>query len=191
MKKNLIILLSFFFFQSNLSQTNQDISDAAMSIIDSDIIYNGDWVTIPYPNGDVPPTIGVCTDVIIRALRKISIDLQKEIHEDMKENFAEYPNNWGLTKPYSSMDHRRVWNQMKYFERQGKSLNITIDAENYKPGDIVAYDLGGGTTHIAIVVDVKSDDGERYQIVHNIGGGQVMEDTLFSYHKIIGHYRLF
>ena len=191
MKKLFLLLFFSLFINLNLSQTNQDISDAAISIIDSNIIYNGDWVTIPYPNGDVPPTIGVCTDVIIRTLREIGIDLQKEIHEDMKENFAEYPNNWGLTKPYSSMDHRRVWNQMKYFERQGKSLNITTDAENYKPGDIVAYDLGGGKTHIAIVVDVKSDDGERFQIVHNIGRGQVMEDKLFSYHKIIGHYRLF
>ena len=190
MKKYLIILLSFFFLQIN-SQINQDISDAALSIINPEIEYISEYVSLNYPNGDVDPQKGVCTDVIVRALREIGINLQKEIHEDMKDNFSYYPQLWGHSGADKNIDHRRVPNQMKYFERQGKSLNITTNEENYKPGDIVAYDLGGGTTHIAIVVDVKSDDGERYQIVHNIGRGQVMEDTLFSYHKIIGHYRIF
>ena len=165
------------------------LSDAAISLTEQKVIYDPSYFKLDYPNGDVLADRGVCTDVVIRAYRKLGIDLQKEVHEDMKVNFDKYPKKWGLSKPDKNIDHRRVPNLMVFFKRHGTEKPISANAKDYLPGDIVCWDLGGGITHIGIVVNKKSDDGVRYLIVHNIGAGQVLEDGLFSYYKIIGHYR--
>jgi uncharacterized protein len=165
----------------------QKLSSAALELTKQKVEYDPQYFSIPYPNGDVPADKGVCTDVVIRAYRKVSIDLQKEVHEDMKANFSLYPKKWGLKKTDRNIDHRRVPNLMTYFTRKGTVKKISDKAEDYVPGDIVAWNLTGAVTHIGIVVDKKSPDGKRYMIVHNIGFGQVMEDVLFEY-KIIGHY---
>ncbi len=164
------------------------LSDAALELTKQVVTYDPRYFVIDYPNGDIPADKGVCTDVIIRAYRKVGIDLQKEVHEDMVGSFREYPQKWGLKKPDTNIDHRRVPNLMTFFSRKGKIKPITPNATDYVPGDIVCWDLGGGITHIGLVVAVKSDDGKRYQIVHNIGEGQVLADCLFEF-EIIGHYR--
>lgn len=164
------------------------LADSAATLTRQQVTYDPQYFSIDYPNGDVPANKGVCTDVIIRAYRKVGIDLQKEVHEDIRSDFSAYPKNWGLKKPDKNIDHRRVPNLMTYFERQKAKLGITDKASDYKPGDIVCWNLGGGILHIGIVVNQKSADGKRNLIVHNIGAGQVLEDMLFSY-KIIGHYR--
>lgn len=164
------------------------LSKAAITLTDQEVAYDPSYFSIAYPGGDVPADKGVCTDVVIRAYRKVGIDLQKEVHEDMKANFKAYPNKWGLTKTDTNIDHRRVPNLMTYFTRKGSSKPISQNASDYQPGDIVCWNLGGAVTHIGIVVNKKSADGTRYLIVHNIGGGQVLADCLFTY-TIIGHYR--
>lgn len=163
------------------------LSAAAILLTHDEVQYDPAYFSIAYPNGDVPEGKGVCTDVVIRAYRKLGIDLQKEVHEDMKSNFGKYPKIWGLSSTDKNIDHRRVPNLMTYLERHGEVLVKSIEAEDYKPGDIVSWNLGGATTHIGIVVNKKSDDGKRYLISHNIGNGQELSDCLFSY-KIIGHY---
>lgn len=163
------------------------LSSAALELTKQQVQYDPQYFSIPYPNGDVPANKGVCTDVVIRAYRKLGIDLQKEVHEDMVSNFSIYPKNWGLKKTDKNIDHRRVPNLMTYFSRKGVVKKISEKPEDYVPGDIVCWNLGGAITHIGIVVDKKSTDGKRNLIVHNIGGGQVLEDMLFDY-KIIGHY---
>ena len=150
--------------------------------------YISDYVRIPYPGGDVPPATGVCTDEVIRSYRAVGIDLQKEVHEDRTRNFGAYPHRW-QRQPDSNIDHRRVPNLMVFFARKGTQLPASTRASDYQPGDIVAWDLGGGVTHIGIVVDRKGS-ADRYMIVHNIGRGPQMEDVLFDW-KIIGHYRYF
>ena len=164
------------------------LSESAMELTQLIVKYDPAYYKISYPNGDIPAHKGVCTDVIIRAYRKMGIDLQKEVHEDMKLNFGKYPRIWGLSKTDKNIDHRRVPNLMVFFERHGSVKPITGNPADYIPGDIVCWNLGGAVTHIGIVVNRKSSDGKRYLIVHNIGGGQVMEDCLFDF-KIIGHYR--
>ena len=164
------------------------LSTAAISLTKDQVKYDPTYFVIKYPNGDVPAGRGVCTDVVIRAYRKLGIDLQKEVHEDMKENFSVYPKNWGMKSTDKNIDHRRVPNLMKFFERHNGRLSVTNDANDYKPGDLVCWKLGGGINHIGLVVDKKSRDGKRFMIVHNIGAGQVFADCLFEY-KIIGHYR--
>lgn len=166
----------------------QDLCAAALELTNQEVRYDPAYFSISYPNGDVPSDRGVCTDVIIRAYREVGIDLQKEVHEDMKANFNLYPNIWGLTSTDTNIDHRRVPNLMTYFNRHGITKAITSNPEDYLPGDIVCWNLGGATTHIGIVVNEKSSNGERHLMVHNIGRGQVLEDCLFSY-RIIGHYR--
>lgn len=163
------------------------LSDAAVAIINPKVKYDPAYVVIKYPGGDVDPQKGVCTDVVIRAYRRLSIDLQKEVYEDMKDHFNKYPSTWGLKKPDTNIDHRRVPNLMVFFERHGTVKAISNDPATYAAGDIVCWNLGGDVTHIGLVVNKKSDDGKRLQVVHNIGGGQVLADCLFDY-KIIGHY---
>jgi uncharacterized protein YijF (DUF1287 family) len=154
--------------------------------------YDPSYVRISYPGGDVPADTGVCTDEIIRSYRTVGIDLQKEVHEDMAQNFSVYPRSWRwlLARPDSNIDHRRVPNLMVFFGRKGKLLSLSGNAEDYSPGDLVTWDLGGGVPHIGIVVDRKSPQSGRYMIVHNIGQGPKLEDVLFNW-KITGHYRYF
>ncbi len=162
---------------------------AAIERTNHAVRYDGTYVRIPYPGGDVPVDTGVCTDEIVRAYRAVGVDLQKEVHEDMIANFSKYPRKWHRTQPDSNIDHRRVPNLMVFFQRKGESLAITRRAEDYSPGDLVTYDLGGNVPHIGIVVDRRGSSG-RYMIVHNIGQGPKMEDVLFNW-KITGHYRYY
>lgn len=163
------------------------LADSAWTLTAQHVSYDPSYFRIGYPNGDVPSGKGVCTDVIIRAYRKLGIDLQKEVHEDMRVNFNKYPKNWGLSRTDTNIDHRRVPNLMTFFSRHGTIKPITQNPDDYQPGDIVCWNLGGGTTHIGIVSQRKSHDRKRYLIIHNIGQGQVAEDVLFDY-RIIGHY---
>lgn len=187
MKIKFIIFL-FFFVKLSFSQVKENkLSIAALELTKHKVTYDPNYFSISYPNGDVPPDKGVCTDVIIRAYRKLGIDLQKEVHEDMLKNFSLYPKIWGLKRTDKNIDHRRVPNLMTFFSRKGTVDIKSKKSEDYIPGDIVCWNLHGGITHIGIVVNKKSKDGKRYMIVHNIGNGQVLEDCLFDF-KIIGHY---
>ncbi len=152
------------------------------------IIYNPAYFRIKYPMGDIPEKYGVCTDVIIRSYRAMGIDLQQKIHIDMKRNFSLYPKLWKLSKPDSNIDHRRVPNLMVFFKRFGISLPINKNPKLYLPGDIVTWNLEGAITHIGIVSDKISKKTGNPLIVHNIGGGPVLQDMLFDY-KITGHFR--
>ncbi len=162
--------------------------EAALSRLKHFVIYDGSYKKIKYPMGDVDPSRGVCTDVVIRSYRRVGIDLQKEVHLDMRANFARYPKIWGLKKPDPNIDHRRVPNLRVFFARQGTRLPVTNDPADYRPGDLVTWRLDNGLPHIGIVVNRKSPDGKRPMVVHNIGLGPVLEDMLFDY-KITGHYR--
>lgn len=167
---------------------DQKLADAAITLTKDKVVYNGAYVSIPYPNGDVPKTQGVCTDVIIRAYRKLGIDLQKEVHIDMKSNFSTYPKIWGLKKTDTNIDHRRVPNLETFFTRKGQKLSISKNASDYKTGEMVTWMIGGKMPHIGIVTHLKSLDGKRPLIVHNVGGGQVLEDCLFNY-EVVGHFK--
>lgn len=181
------VLLLLYGVGAQAQATEHTLANAAIALTNDRVIYDPSYFKIDYPGGDVPADRGVCTDVIIRAYRKLGIDLQVEVHRDMVAHFNQYPKNWGLTKPDKNIDHRRVPNLMVFFERHGITKPITKNPDDYLPGDIVAWNLGGNLTHIGIVIHQKSNDGLRNLIVHNIGNGQEISDCLFSY-KIIGHY---
>lgn len=166
----------------------EKLSDAAITLTKDKVIYDPSYFSISYPNGDVPKGKGVCTDVVIRAYRKLGIDLQKEVHEDMKKNFSKYPQKWGLKKTDPNIDHRRVPNLQVFFTRFGKSLEVTDKASDYKTGDLVTWMINDKMPHIGIVTSRKTADGKRNLIVHNVGAGQVLEDCLFKY-TITGHYQ--
>ena len=170
--------------------TIADLIAAAKERTSHDVKYDGSYFSISYPGGDVPKNIGVCTDVVIRSYRKIGVDLQKKIHEDMLTNFSLYPSKriWSLTKPDKNIDHRRVPNLRVFFKRFGKTLEVSSDPNDYSPGDLVTWMLPGNLPHIGIVIDEMSDDKNRPLIVHNIGEGPKINDMLFDY-PITGHYR--
>jgi uncharacterized protein YijF (DUF1287 family) len=206
MKYICIVLIALSFFSCNQKESNklaftntpktavktfeEKLSEAAISIIDPSIDYDPAYFSIKYPNGDIPANKGVCTDVVIRSYRKLGIDLQKEVHEDMVENFSKYPNlkKWGMTKTDTNIDHRRVPNLEVFFERKGTKLPVSEDPKDYKTGELVTWMINDKLPHIGIIINKKSEDGKRNLIVHNVGGGQVLEDCLFEY-KIVGHYR--
>ena len=173
------------------SQPIRSILDSAREQLKITTNYTQEYRVIPYPNGDMPPDTGACTDVVIRAFRKAGVDLQKEVHEDMAANFSAYPQKWGLAHTDTNIDHRRVPNLQTFFTRKGKSAPISANGEDYKPGDVVTWDLDGkGMTHIGLVSNDWNDHDKRYLIIHNIGGGVAEEDRLFAW-KITGHYRYF
>lgn len=184
---SLLVLAASLYGQSGEDLFAERLASAALSLTQQEVVYDPAYYSIDYPNGDVPSHRGVCTDVVIRAYRLLDIDLQREVHEDMVAHFQLYPAIWGLSRPDSNIDHRRVPNLMKYFERFGTEKAITSRAADYLPGDIVCWNLGGGITHIGILIRNSSHTGSRPLVVHNIGGGQVVEDCLFDF-RIIGHY---
>jgi uncharacterized protein YijF (DUF1287 family) len=189
-RRCLVLLIVFVAGHAALAQDQffVQLASAAIDLTKTEVQYDPTYFVISYPNGDVPADKGVCTDVVIRAYRKLGVDLQKEVHEDMKGNFSLYPKNWGLKKTDTNIDHRRVPNLMTYFSRFGTVLKKSKEAKDYFPGDIVTWNLGGGIGHIGIVSNKKSEDGKRYLVVHNIGRGQQISDCLFEF-VITGHYR--
>ncbi len=137
----------------------------------------------------MPLEKGVCTDVVVRALRgAVNLDLQKLVHEDMKIEFSAYPNIWGLKKPDPNIDHRRVPNLKTYFNRRGFSLPVTRRVADYLAGDLVTCTVGRNLAHIMVVSDKKTTDGVPF-VIHNIGSGTKEEDRLFEF-PITGHYRV-
>jgi len=186
-----LTLLTSISFAQEIAKPSfaEKINAAALKRTEATVRYDPAYVVLDYPGGDVPADTGVCTDVVIRTLRTaVGIDLQKEVHEDMRANFSKYPKNWGAKRADKHIDHRRVPNLQRYFERHGARLEITKNAADYKPGDLVAWDLTGrGLWHIGVVV--SHPEKKTPWIVHNIGAGPELEDCLFNW-KVIGHYRL-
>ncbi|WP_215398539.1 DUF1287 domain-containing protein [Rheinheimera oceanensis] len=190
LKLTLLLLLLLLPLRSMADTFNDKLVAAALERTEHKVRYDGRYMRIAYPNGDVPADMGVCTDVVIRSYRALGIDLQQLVHEDMRDNFALYPSKriWGLTRPDSNIDHRRVPNLQAFFSRHGESLVVSRQGSNYQPGDLVTWMLPGNLPHIGIVVNKTSADGQRPLIVHNIGAGPVLADMLFDY-SITGHYR--
>ncbi|PWQ97374.1 hypothetical protein DKT75_07320 [Leucothrix arctica] len=167
------------------------LSNAAIDRTKHRVRYDGAYIKIGYPWGDVPKSIGVCTDVVIRAYRKMGIDLQKEVHQDISKDFYAYPNltKWGLTKPDPNIDHRRVYNLQAFFKRHKAELPRSRNPRDYKPGDLVTWMVGPTFPHIGVVVNKPSKaDPNRLMISHNIGNGPQIEDILFRF-PMTGHYR--
>jgi uncharacterized protein YijF (DUF1287 family) len=182
-------LLVLFTLQAG-AQNDEEMTElvaAARQQIGLTTSYDPAYRVLEYPGGDVPLQTGVCTDVLVRAYRDIGLDLQKLVHEDMAANFADYPQDWGLSHPDPNIDHRRVPNLMQFFSSNGDSLEMTLDPEDYHPGHVVAWRLDNGRLHIGLASDRRAPNGNPL-IIHNIGSGAREEDILFQF-EIIGHYR--
>lgn len=178
-----------------LAQTAAATTDPVRSLLAAaherttrEVRYDGRYLQIPYPNGDVPDDIGVCTDLVIRSYRALGLDLQALVHEDMRDHFEVYPSLWGLRRPDRNIDHRRVPNLETFFHRNGKTLPLSRAGRDYRPGDLLTWRLPGNLPHIGIVSDQLSEDQQRPLIHHNIGAGPVLEDMLFEY-PLHGRYR--
>jgi uncharacterized protein len=165
------------------------LARAARLQIGKTVRYDPSYQSLKYPNGDVPIEVGVCSDVVVRALRAFNgMDLQKLVHEDMKNNFAEYPQRWGLKAPDKNIDHRRVPNLQTFFKRNGLALPTSRNPNDYQPNDIVTCIVPPNLPHIMIVSDRTNATG-RPLIIHNIGDGTREEDRLLEF-QLTGHYRI-
>lgn len=183
--KHVVFLLSLL---ASVAVADSRLPELARRQIGVTVEYDSAYVGLAYPGGDVPEERGVCTDVVIRALRLLDFDLQKEVHEDMKRNFAAYPKYWGLKRPDKNIDHRRVPNLQTFFKRRGWGLPVSRDAADYKPGDLVTCLVGDSLPHIMIVSDRRNEEGIPL-VIHNIGVGTEEEDCLFTF-PLTGHYRV-
>lgn len=183
----LLIVLALAVASTALADPPKLVSAARLQTR-SAVVYDGAYIRIEYPMGDVPEGRGVCTDVVIRAYRTLGIDLQALVHEDMRANFGRYPQLWGLTRPDTNIDHRRVPNLQRFFERANATVRSAGPTAIYLPGDLVTWMLPGNLPHIGIVSDRSAPNASRPLIIHNIGAGTVEEDMLFAY-PITGHYR--
>ncbi len=183
-RMSMTIVMGVLVQQTWAVQAQKLVTDARQQI-GRTLYYDPAYTALKYPLGDVPLVKGVCTDVIIRALRLQGIDLQQRIHEDMKKNFSAYPKKWGLKTTDRNIDHRRVPNIMTYFKRQ----NYTVQNQQYLAGDIVTWDLGKGLVHIGILSDRKAGGSNTPLVIHNIGQG-TQENNILHQFKIIGHYRI-
>jgi uncharacterized protein YijF (DUF1287 family) len=184
MNKLLVILFIGISLSFNDANKIQKIINHAKWQSTQDVTYDGRYMRIGYPGGDVPPNIGVCTDVIIRAYRSVNIDLQKLIHEDIVNN----PGVYNVKKVDSNIDHRRVPNMKRFLKRKGAQKSVTYNESDYLPGDIVFWNVAAG--HVGLVTDIKIPNTNRYLVVHNIGAGPQIEDFLFRA-QIVDHYRWF
>jgi uncharacterized protein YijF (DUF1287 family) len=138
-----------------------DILVGAKKTVLNAAAYTEGYVVIPYPNGDVPREMGVCTDVIIRAVRNAGLDLQKELHEDVRRAKAAYPM---VKKANPHIDQRRVATLLPYFKRRWEQHSAKLDDPNdpVRPGDIVFMDTfpsRSGPDHIGIVSDTIGESG--------------------------------
>lgn len=183
------VFLFFLISVASVLAEGGKIVEAARKQIGVTTSYDGSYVAMKFPGGDVPLETGVCTDVVVRALRNsLSLDLQKEVNTDMKASFSSYPKIWGLRSTDRNIDHRRVPNLKTYFKRKGYKLAVTKKKEDYLPGDLVTCTVPPNLPHIMIVSDKKSADGTPL-VIHNIGSGAVEENRLFSF-TLTGHYRI-
>ncbi|MBI2950250.1 MAG: DUF1287 domain-containing protein [Verrucomicrobia bacterium] len=183
-------LISFSLLVHSAEKTNlPSIVRSAREQIGKTVRYDPSYQALAYPNGDVPIEAGVCSDVIVRALRtSLGMDLQKLVHEDMKRDFSSYPQNWGLKRPDKNIDHRRVPNLQAFFKRSGYELPVSKNPRDYQPGDLVTCLVPPNLPHIMIVSNHTNAAG-RPLIIHNIGAGAQEEDRLFEF-KLTGHYRI-
>jgi uncharacterized protein YijF (DUF1287 family) len=173
-----------------LASKREQVVDAALAQIGVTTLYDPTYVKLAYPEGDVPGDRGVCTDVIIRALRKVNVDLQVLVHDDKKKAPEAYPREWGKSPLDASIDHRRVPNLMVFFKREKKQVPLSQVEADYLPGDIVVWRLPSGLLHVGLVTDRLVPGTRRPLMVHNIGEGAQCEDALFEF-TMVGHYRWF
>ena len=169
-------------------ETGGRLAAAALAHSHDKVLFDPAYYKIAYPNGDVAPGKGAAADVIIRCFRKCGIDLQQQVHEDMAQHFRAYPQLWGALAPDTNIDHRRVANLQRYFERKGQTLAPTRNPGDYRPGDIVIWSLANADRHIGIVVPGPGNHADEAWVVHNLGAGVKWEGVLFDY-KIDAHFR--
>ena len=184
-----MILLAVLSSGALASPSATGLVAAARSQVGVTLSYDPRYERLAYPGGDVPLERGVCTDVVVRAYRKLGADLQVLVHQDMKQawNVYQKKGRWQMKAPDRNIDHRRVPNLATFFGRHGSSLPVSKDGGNYKPGDIVTWMLPGNLTHIGIVSDKQAAGGVPL-VIHNIGAGTREENILFAY-PVTGHYR--
>lgn len=182
-----VVLFLLMLASPGYAAPEPDLVAAAESQVGVTVMYDPSYQKLSYPGGDVPIERGVCTDVVVRAYRKLGVDLQVLVNRDMQRAWSAYPRKWGLRRPDPNIDHRRVPNLATFFARHGIALPVSGDASDYQPGDIVVWELPGALPHIGIVSHKRSARGVPL-IVHNIGWGTRIEDVLFTY-RITGHFR--
>jgi len=165
---------------------------AKKTVLNADAYTEG-YVTIPFPLGDVPREIGVCTDVVIRAVRNAGVDLQKALHDDIKRAPKAYPMVKGRANPH--IDQRRVKTLLPYFVRHWEAHTARLDdpADPLRPGDVIFMDTfpsKAGPDHIGILSDRLDDQGLPLVINNWTTGTVTAEMDLLTFVPVLHRFRL-
>jgi len=143
-----------------------------------------------WAGGYPPDDIGVCADVIWRALLAAGYNLKDMIDEDIRNHPEAYPK---IVKPDPNIDFRRTRNLKIFFDRHLMKIDLEehpiYDLQAWQPGDIVV--MYPDYHHIGIVSDQRNFMGVPY-FIHNTGQADREEDILLyaTYHATItAHYR--
>jgi len=155
-------------------------------------VYAGGYEKIGYPWGDVARDKGVCTDVVIRAMRNAGWDLQSLVFEDMKKS----PKAYGGAAPDPNISHRRVKTLVKFFTRRFKSLGAALDAPGAKrwaPGDVVFIDTfpkKAGPDHIGVLSEETGGGGLPLVVNNWTYGFHESQMDLLSGYAVTHRFRL-
>lgn len=172
------------------------ILDAARQEVGRGVRYSDKYYTIPYPGGDVPADVGASTDLVVRALRAVGLDLQQAIHEDRKQNPDRYPTQrWKSRSIDPSIDHRRVANLFVWLQSHAREVTTHTDAESlrrFHPGDLVMWGADGNRfpVHVGVVSDRRSDEGVPYVVDLNRKDGTASENHLVTDWYVRAHFRV-
>jgi hypothetical protein len=177
-----------------LTSRQRKIVDAARALMHRHLVYRDAY----YAGGDPPPDEGVCTDLVVRSLRAVGLDLRALMNSDIKAAPQAYPlSRWRQTAPDRDIDHRRCPNQVAFFARRGLRLTTRVAPgrpeimSQWQGGDIVFWDLAdsGVVDHVGIVSDRRNRRGIPLVIHHLPGEGGVCEDDSLTAWTIVAHFR--
>jgi uncharacterized protein YijF (DUF1287 family) len=165
---------------------------AKKTVLNADAYTEG-YVAIKYPMGDVPRTTGVCTDVIVRAVRNAGVDIQKALHDDIARARASYPMVKGNGDTH--IDHRRVKTLLPYFKRHWEAHSAKLDdpKDPLLPGDVIFMDTfpgRSGPDHIGIISDRIGDAGLPLVINNWTNGTTTAEMDLLTFVPVLHRFRL-
>jgi uncharacterized protein YijF (DUF1287 family) len=152
-------------------------------------VYDNSWMeTSGYPMGDVPTSRGACTDVVVRSLREIGIDLQELVHDDLLRDMQAY----GVSSVDPHIDHRRVSTMFTYLQRNAMSVTADLhDKKAWRAGDIVfvawQFKRGALPEHVGIISDKIGPRG--LPLVIENGGPRAIEADSLGRGKVVGHFR--
>lgn len=162
-------------------QGKKMMTAARIYISNKDLHYDDGYYAGGYP----PDDVGVCTDVVWKAMEAAGVNIKDLVSEDISEHFKAYDDLISVQDP--NIDFRLVPQLERFLERNAIVLTTDVDdVLAWQPGDIVTFE----SSHVAVVSRLYNVWGRPYIIQHGKDPA-AEEDRIFASDgmKISGHFR--